>query len=897
MTQRNKYVYVALVALLSLSCANHREEVEPISIADESGYTLELPLEVYNATPEEYSVMRSAYTGVKLRGVGTEPGDHYQSLYDPNILNENKIETLQVFVFNKATGARVAYFADNKVERESTASTTDGSYRVKLSIPLADVSKYEGQELTFVSIANANATTDLSAVTSLADLQAKYEQYADLNVGATARSSFLMDSSDDISTISWSTSRRYVLSNPIKLSRALAKIRLRIGEDAINVKDYQNTGDSGDNATEYELVKDGEGRPDISVKLVRYTNATSVIAGVRYEPQWQSETEYRNMSVLNYPTTGLGNRAGRYYGAFPFYAGENDWSKDDSSKNETHLMLRLKLRPKNPKPDDEGTYYYYRLPINYRKEMDGVSTDRLHKVERNYLYDVVTTIEQLGSLDEGNPIEVESHIALQPWPKADAIDGTIVQAQYLVVKEHYPVMANLNEYKVGYISSLPVDIKITEVFYEYYDQRGDYYKVVFDPEEPGDYKFWWYGIGINKTDKLRKMTDEEITTQGLTKPVKRGQKADGTEVVASKEYLQDGLITIKHEIPNNFVPFQIKFTVTQKDLGNPKLLTDSVHVTQYPPLFVTGRKSSGFAGAVKVRQADGTLKDSYADFRYYDSLGSPATYQGSNEEEPQRNSVFNRVTVKVPGELTLYNSETQKTQKITYSIGDPRDHTHATHKGLTKKDAANARIVSPQFIIATQHGMSFFVPQSGGIVASDLGSSHKYLETLDFGRSEDGKGYGPESDYFDNTSGKGLEVYYQKNPKSNGGDQRQYQSYKNAEERCYNYFEGEYGTDGYYYEWYIGTSNYDTNRVVYKTFKYQGRWRIPTQAEAQLIDAIQDNPQSVTKRLMYGKAYWIAETDRFYDFVNDQVKTKTTSDNVYVRCIFDTYMFNDESDE
>lgn len=879
MMQMKKYIRIVLTLLLMTSCVKHNDAIDPnIDTDDKSAYIIELPLMVYNATQEEYTLMRSAQTGAVLRGMGTEPGDHYKDLYDPNVLNENKIENLHVFIFNKGTGDIVKHYNNSEVLRENATSTTDGTYRVKLRVLRADAPKYENKDLMIVTI--ANATEDLSTVTTLVQLQQRHEQYLDLNKTLAPRPSFLMDGKVDISTITWGTDRRYVIPTTIKLSRALAKIRLRIGENDINVKDYQNTGDSGAGATEYEVMSSNEGMKDIAVKLVRYTNATSVVAGSPYEPQWQSETDYRLMSVKDYPATGLGNRAGKYYGTYPFYAGESDWSKEANSKNETYLMLRIKLRPKNAQTGDTGTYYYYRLPINYRKVMDGVPIDRLLKVERNSLYDVMTTIEQLGSLDEGNPVEVESHIALQPWPKADAIDGTIVQAHYLVVKEHFPVMANLSEYKVGYISSLPVTIEITEAFYEYYDQRGDYYKVVFD-SKANDYKFWWYGVGANKSNKLKVMTDTEIEKQGLTKPNKRGV-ADGAAVEPTPEYLQNGFITIKHDIPNNFVPFQIRFKVTQIDTGNPKALTDSVLVTQYPPLFVTGRKSPGFAGGTS--EVDG--QKTYADFRFYDTLGSPATYQGSTVDEAQRNSTFNRITVKVPGVLTLDGKQ------ISYLVGDPRDTA-----GKTKTDPTSNGLVSPQFIIATQHGMSIRIPQSGTVSRSDVSTSHTYNIGKNFGISDDGRGYGPLSNYpgFDNTYAGGA-IYYQ--TKQNGGLQYVAQLYKNAEERCYNYFEGEYGTDGDYFEYYRDIYGSWTYRVVKKTFKYKGRWRIPTAREIELIDAIQDNDLSVTKRLMYGVRYWSAQTQRAYRFERGNKGLINPSDGeANVRCVFDTYMFDDEKEE
>lgn len=112
-------------------------------------------------------------------------------------------------------------------------------------------------------------------------------------------------------------------------------------------------------------------------------------------------------------------------------------------------------------------------------------------------------------------------------------------------------------------------------------------------------------------------------------------------------------------------------------------------------------------------------------------------------------------------------------------------------------------------------------------------------------------------------------------------------AYKDAEERCYNYFEGEYGTNGTYTEYfYDATTGTRTSRSVVKTFKYQGRWRLPTSAELKYIDFIQDQSGSAVKKLLEGTNYWTAETGKTYNFPNNTLDDRTSGN---VRCVFDTY--------
>lgn len=136
-----------------------------------------------------------------------------------------------------------------------------------------------------------------------------------------------------------------------------------------------------------------------------------------------------------------------------------------------------------------------------------------------------------------------------------------------------------------------------------------------------------------------------------------------------------------------------------------------------------------------------------------------------------------------------------------------------------------------------------------------------------------------------------------------------------AETRCKEYFEGEFGTDGNYKEYY-NKRQWDyysqrwyltwPSRTIYKEFKYKGRWRIPTSAEMKLIDEMQRDNNTEIEGLLFGSYYWVAEEGMVYSF--DQKKTIPFSEvesyyddqvgmsfpKVYVRPIFDTYMYDEQ---
>ncbi|MBR8704110.1 hypothetical protein IX315_001788 [Porphyromonas levii] len=855
-------IFFGLSLLILSSCTKDIEDGLTHRTDDPNGNSILLALTVATGDTTRNIPLRSTDNGEILRGVGIEDGDKYKDIYKPKLLNENKIETLSVFIFDSSDSLILSY-ANDRVKRVTTTSTTDGTYTVRLDVPYASISRVENKLVKLIVVANATGDI-ISGVSTLSQLRSKVESYDDLNQSEQPRAKFLMDGYKEVTTINWPNGKLVydLKSTPIELKRALAKIRLRISD--IKIKDFQNGSE-----TIYNIVKTADGKDDISIKLVKYKKSTSLLAGFRQNnAETIQETSYRMMAERTFAVNPSPNGDGKFRAAFPFYATESQW--ESRSKEETHLMLRIRLIPQNPREDDkDGQYYYYRIPINYRKVMDDVPAERLNKVERNYLYDIVTKIEQLGSIDEGTPLDVESYIAIQPWPaNPDQVDGSIVKAHYLVVKEREPIMANIDSYTVEYLSDLPVTVKVTKAYYEFYDLRGDYYKVVFD--ENGYYKFY------EDPEETRALTDSEITNKGLLRPEVK-PKFNKTSVTWTEDkYIKDGTITMTHPIPVNYVPFKFELEVVQiRDASTTTPLTETVLVTQYPPIFVTGEKSPGLGGGTSQVQNDyGEFVDVFADFRFHTTYGAPSVYQNSNFYEAQRNNVFNRVSVKVPSG--------------NYFIGNP-----VGADGYTKRDQVSNRLVSPEFIIASQFGMTNRDTPQTSKDDRQLSKIHNNSTTFY-------EGYGPyrtslfpirspyaqfnPSRMFDKT----MKVYFHNLPT--------YRYYSNAEERCHLYFEGEYGRDGEYEEHYV--SGYNTGgypiwktRTVKKTFKYKGSWRVPTLEEVKLIDGIQDDPNSVTKSLMFGDMYWTAESDVAFKMTENVLVSPTGAP---VRCVFDTYMHDDK---
>ena len=840
------------------SCVSERTD-DALHISEGDGKLLELTL-IPRTEQTTTATLRSH--------VGEEEGDKENGLHGGALLNENKIDNIELFVFDPTTGNLVGRYTP--LRQEALTGGEIGS-RATFIIPKDDLPKLEDKQLDYISVVNASKPIATSVTTKTALYKLIQDDQKKLNPDPESgriapQDKFLMDGALQ-KAVTWGFQNPRAELGTIELYRAAAKIRLRI--DHIDVKDYQN-------GTETPYVVKPGSVPEVC--LVRYPEKTKVVrSDAPYQPNgsdWHNSA-YRPMAVTDYATLGYKNSQGdgKFYGTVPFYAYEHNWSK--VSTNETFLRLKLTMRPKGAAATDPWVNYYYRIPVNYRKALGEVTEDMLHKLERNHLYDVLTSIEVLGSLNEDTPVDITSNIAIKPWNLIEAVDGELLKAQYLEVYDKYPIMADVDEVSIPYASSLPVDIKIESVWYEYYDQRGVHYRREFSKTESKLYKI----NGTKTEDESKRRTNTSDW--------------DGIVITPSADYLSNGVITIQHPVPVNYIPYHIEFTVKQQG-GN---LSQVVHVLQYPNRYVTGERSKGFRnGREQYVDKNGNKKPVYADFRYHSTLGIFGKYQGEKRISPQVNEVNFKITTVVP--------------RAGERIGSPVDS-----KGRTKTDHMSNQLISPQFIIASQHGMTLYSFQMPGDVPSTMSRESRFSSQM---FSAEAPYYGPLSSRFWGAHDPYTDpTNYDDGTSPYQGGTAKIQNlaayYWDAQTRCFDYFEGEFGTNGNYTEFYNITGNYPGPysgewRTIYKDFKYQGRWRIPTSAEMKLIDEMQIDKKTEIEGLLFGSYYWVAEKGMVYDFlehkvitfqemVNKRGKKNSYEDGfpaVYVRPIFDTYMYDEQ---
>lgn len=241
-------------------------------------------------------------------------------------------------------------------------------------------------------------------------------------------------------------------------------------------------------------------------------------------------------------------------------------------------------------------------------------------------------------------------------------------------------------------------------------------------------------------------------------------------------------IQINSSIPVNYVPLEFDFTVTTTGLTNN--LTQKVRVVQYPPIYITSLYSSTASG-----------------------VGGGESVGGCNEDYPngvqgQTNFNLYKITILV-NDLTKIANLGNYPSIANYVIGDPSSTTSGVM--TTGTDELSNNMISPQFVIASQRGIT--LPQN----------------------------------------------------------------WTCAFDRCKAYAEGPY---------------------------VKGKWRIPTKAEIQIVDMIQDDINSAVKTLLIGNEYWSARssivnsiiTSDSYRFKGDAGNSfYTSTGNFPVRCITDTW--------
>ncbi|MCI5560936.1 MAG: hypothetical protein MR396_06045 [Phocaeicola sp.] len=743
-------LYAVFFSILFMTLSACRAEEDTPIIDKENSYQLRFDLSI-----------------LPLRTRATEMG-----IDDP--LHENKITTMNAFIYDDA-GTQQGHFSTTKGNLVINAAQNAIAGTATIYVPKTSglSARYNGNEYHLYVIVNYHGTENLDGK-SLTDLKSTV-MTSESMVQSTIKpqDDFLMDGTMKTGVMNWATSNNYnittITGNTLKLSRAAAKIRIRL-EKSIEVKDSKDT---------YEVL----GSPTIALKS--YTKQTSLLAGSPIaSPTYLYMENYQNMIESEY------NGKKFYARQVPYYSYENDWT--NNSQLRTYAVIKLRVRSQSTGKESDS---YYSIPLNYLIAKDGMTAEEIAgttKLQRNHLYDIECSIKELGSAEPTKPIDIPyGYITVEDWNQPDAIDVAITKAHYLVVKETKPEMLNIDTRYVEYVSDLDIDVDAmnSSIKFEY--------------------------TQYNKDGSTRLIT---------------GTNKDGAIRVDTVFENNKKLLKITSPIPDNYVPLKIRFRVKQvqdEDGSNP--LYKDVEVTQYPPVYVTAKQSSG------------NPIYWYSAFTSYNQDGpAGAGYQS--------NGTLFKITTLAPQDGKI--------------VGDPTSNTD-----YTGRDEESNKIISPQFIVASQWGMSITVPQYDHYAAyNKTWRQHSYNLQYATGIIDRYRDY--------------------------SGRSKRYYDYRNAEERAYNYWEDDYGISGTRTIQGDRTGNSYNTMSWTHTFKYEGHWRIPTIAELALIVKIQKDPNSAVKSLLWGHQYWSAQSGYAYNF--DHGYAYQTTNNTAIRPVFDTYKINEQ---
>lgn len=365
--------YFAMCAIALLGLANTSCMSDDMDGTPSCDYDVVLEYKVGGSATET----RAAVTRAETTEDGSED------------LNENKIERLDLFVFD-ATGKLVKSLplTDTSVQ----GSPTKDYKHKKLESDQLKRSEITGNTLYLV--ANLD---NISGITTLDQLKA-----ATINKAATfnpkaKQTSFVMDAKME--------ETKQIVNGTIhiqfQLKRALAKIRLNVQDDKGNAV----------------------APTDYACQLIHYAADGSILAeGTSTDNALNKDAAAS--SKVTVPVVTQNNKA-------VFYSYANSWIDKDKKPYEvepidvskqTYILLKAKYN---------GTDYFYKVPVNKRlyedndaATIDWAKFEPLYRLDRNTIYDVTAKVDREGGGTPEDPATLYVNPIVSDWDDNIAWDYT-----------------------------------------------------------------------------------------------------------------------------------------------------------------------------------------------------------------------------------------------------------------------------------------------------------------------------------------------------------------------------------------------------------------------------------------------------------------------------------------
>lgn len=599
---------------------------------------------------DEHSLEKNVITFTLSNSSAPTQATRVTRAADDMLDNEKVIHRIDIFFFD-VSGSHCLFYPD-----ASQVAIADN--RVTVRVPESVMTSFYGiGNCKMYMLANCQLSREVLAGKTLDEIKLLSMDNMDekkFNV-LTPPSNFLMDS-EEIDVIFNENSPNSNLGK-ISLKRAAAKV-------IVDITSAKRTG--------YTAVK-------ATVMVVNYLDKTRLSSEYLYPARNEdyksaSKTLIANNDVDNSFSIDTQN---------PIYTYATNWA--NAPDRETFLLIAIDWRKQE---GGEVRTYYYRIPFSYIRATGDVEANK-EQIRRNYVYQFAVNVSRLGGLDPADAVDLSANFELLDWTTKE-VEVSILGFHFLFVYNPHVEIHNRHSNVWEFRSSKqPVTITINSVYSNEYDSNG----------------------GINQRDY----------TAGNPQYPKVTQWKD-----ASRTYF-----TFESMVPINYVPLYMKATVT-----NGTGLSADVTLTIYPKIYVTASYSyGGYSNQTANNPDDKGIIPSNAASALLDGqtiwlAGSYNTPTGVNKDAgnntpngspkdtpPQKN--FNFFTVHVTsldiedenagmrvGDPTQPMSHLGATAGVegreTIKLTIPWDITYFR----TQQDVESNNIVSPQFVIASQRGIT-----------------------------------------------------------------------------------------------------------------------------------------------------------------------------------------------
>ena len=676
---------------------------------------------------EETVVMPSSNESMKLQvtivdnAVTRTDGD--------DTLNENLFVTLDYYFFaNKEeveSNTLLLHKSETGLNPEDENNISNHTYQDKFSdkeleaVFGADAAT--GTERYVYVVANLDATTRkaISDDITLYELKHKYFQTEGISDNK-AQPSFVMYGGDNVTlTITTEGSKTTKsVAGQVKVTRNAAKVVVTITKLEKKVTVEGANGDKQYWVPQYN---------NIYVMFYNGVNKSNIHSqinpGYHYVPADHGNDCYFSLNTTDtWRGLTIHDENDNYKNIthqYPFYTYLSNWDAKTGGNPDYSSYMILVVPWKQVDASGNPVENAYNGSTNFVPTYYQIETTPVdeHAYYENTFYQVLIKVGVLGSFELPEPVKVEAKYMVVDWGTKE-VPATLREGNYLIMEKNYVEINNEKKGFDPYITSHPITTTITKVEYMDYSSVTIYkYSIEKGSFKNGNYT---YGYKITRLNTADNNTTIYYASRNGDNTVYDSRNRQVTNTPNFKAIF-DGFessydnsnVILTHDIPDDmYVPYDVTVQVEHQS-GYPSVTPETVVFTQYPPIYITGEKSNGYAW---VNNWDNTNRDGGAR-RCWDDRGE-GTNTGNNRRLGNlanlRGSLDNTTggTSQNPQNPNNYIISISSFSDDTYVIGDPRSSTVNNLNnlaGLTQyrptRTTGTENMIAPEILVASAYGV------------------------------------------------------------------------------------------------------------------------------------------------------------------------------------------------